>query len=419
MTTFWLYSVILLLIALLFILIPVLRFRPVLKTADNEIRKQKNIEVFQQSLAELERDRKEDLITADEFEKLKTELQRSFLNDMDEEKSSLQSSSGKTNKLIPLLCLLFIPLFSYSLYEVVGSARDLELPKIIQSLGEAETAEEQLAGLNRLAEILQDRFERHDDDIQNGYMLGTLYLELENFPGAIRTFRAMTEVMEASPDKATVLGQLAQSMYLAADSQITPEVQQIIDQALSMNPNEYAVMSLLAIESFINEDFAQALTYWRRQLIQMDANSQQAVVLRSRIEQVEALLSEVAVNGDAPQATEGPSVTLLIEIDDSVKDLVDDSMRLFVYARNPAMPMPLAADNLALPDFPFEITLDDSMAMIANMTLSTAQNVLVGARLSRSGGAIAQPGDIQAVSESFVLADQTGPIILTIKDIVP
>ncbi len=419
MTTFWLYSAILLLIALLFILVPVLRYRPVIKTADSEIRKQKNIEVFQQSLAELEQDRKEDIITADEFEKLKTELQRSFMSDMDDEKSRLQANSGKTNKLIPILCLLFVPLFSYSLYEVVGSARDLELPQILQALGEAETAEQQLEGLNRLAEVLQDRFDRHDDDIQNGYMLGTLYLELESFPGAIRTFRAMTEVMEASPDKATVLGQLAQSMYLAAESQITAEVQQVIDEALSMNPNEYAVMSLLAIESFINEDFSQALTYWRKQLLQMDANSQQAVVLRSRIEQVEALLPEFAASGDRIEATDGPSVTLLIDIDDSVKDLLDDSMRLFVYARNPAMPMPLAADNLALPEFPFEITLDDSMAMIANMTLSTAQNVLVGARLSRSGGAIAQPGDIQVVSESFVLADQTGPITLTIKDIVP
>ena len=419
MTTFWLYSAILLLIALLFILVPVLRYRPVIKTADSEIRKQKNIEVFQQSLAELEQDRKEDIITADEFEKLKTELQRSFMSDMDDEKSRLQANSGKTNILIPILCLLFVPLFSYSLYEVVGSARDLELPQILQALGEAETAEQQLEGLNRLAEVLQDRFDRHDDDIQNGYMLGTLYLELESFPGAIRTFRAMTEVMEASPDKATVLGQLAQSMYLAAESQITAEVQQVIDQALSMNPNEYAVMSLLAIESFINEDFSQALTYWRRQLLQMDANSQQAVVLRSRIEQVEALLPEFAASGDRIEATDGPSVTLLIDIDDSVKDLLDDSMRLFVYARNPAMPMPLAADNLALPEFPFEITLDDSMAMIANMTLSTAQNVLVGARLSRSGGAIAQPGDIQVVSEPFVLAEQTGPITLTIKDIVP
>lgn len=417
MTTFWLYSAFLLIIALLFILVPVLRYRPLVKTSDSEIRKQKNIEVFQQSLGELENDREEDIITLEEFEKLKTELQRSFLSDMDDEKIRQQSATGKTNKLIPLLCLLFIPLFSYSLYEIVGSARDLELPEIMQALGEAETAEEQLAGLNRLAEILQDRFDRHEDDIQNGYMLGTLYLELENYAGAISTFSAMTPHMEDSPDKATVLGQLAQSMYMAAESQITPEIQQIINQTLAMNPNEYAVMSLLAIEAFINEDFGQALTFWRRQLIQMDPNSQQAVVLRSRIEQVESLLPEFASTPD-PEQGGGTSVTLLVSLDDSVKELLDDAMTLYVFARRAEGGPPVAAVNLSVQEFPFEITLDDSLAMLPGNNLSSAENVFVGARLSRSGQAIAQPGDIEAVSEPFALSELTGPVTLNIKDIV-
>ena len=139
-------------------------------------------------------------------------------------------------------------------------------------------------------------------------------------------------------------------------------------------------------------------------------------MLRERIARVEALLPP----GELPDAgAPVASVTLVIDIDESVRSQVDDSMRLFVYARNPAMPMPLAAENLALPDFPVEVTLDDSMYMIENLTLSSAQNVIVGARLSRSGQATAQSGDIQAVSEPFVLSEQDGPVILTIRDIVP
>ena len=419
MTSFWLYSAILLIVSLLFILVPVLRYRPVIKTADNEIRKQKNIEVFQQSLAELEQDKAEEIISAEEFEKLKAELQRSFLRDMEDEKSRTKAAKQRSNKLIPLLCLLFVPVFSYSLYEVVGSARDLALPAIMQELSAAETAEQQLDGLNRLAELLQQRYDRNNDDIQNGYMLGTLYLELENFEQAITVFTSMAEVMEPSPDKATVLGQLAQSMYMAAGSKMTPAVEQVIGEAQSLNPNEFTILSLLAIDSFLNENFAQALTYWRRQLAQLDRNSQQAAVLSSRIAQVESLLPASALAATETTDNQGPSVSLVIELDESIKDLVDDSMRLFVYARNPAMPMPLAAQTLAVPDFPFEITLDDSMAMIANMTLSTAQEVIVGARLSKSGNAIAQSGDIQVVSEPFTLAEQDEAIILTIKDIVP
>lgn len=419
MNSFWLYSTILLIVSLLFILVPVLRYRPVIKTAGDEIRKQKNIEVFQQSLAELEQDKAEEVISAEEFEKLKAELQRSFLRDMEDEKSRTKAAEQNSNKLIPLLCLLFVPVFSYSLYEVVGSARDLALPAIMQDLSAAETAEQQLDGLNRLAELLQQRYDRNNDDIQNGYMLGTLYLELENFEQAITVFTSMAEVMEPSPDKATVLGQLAQSMYMVAGSKMTPAVEQVIGEAQSLNPNEFTILSLLAIDSFLNENFAQALTYWRRQLAQLDRNSQQAAVLSSRIAQVESLLPASALAATETTDNQGPSVSLVIELDESIKDLVDDSMRLFVYARNPAMPMPLAAQTLAVPDFPFEITLDDSMAMIANMTLSTAQEVIVGARLSKSGNAIAQSGDIQVVSEPFTLAEQDEAIILTIKDIVP
>jgi cytochrome c-type biogenesis protein CcmH len=415
MATFFAYSALLLLLALLFVVWPVLRYKPQAKTGDNAIRRQKNIQVYEQSLVDLEGDLAEGLITAEECDKLKIELQRSFLRDMRDqdrrERANLQGS-----KLLPLLALLFIPVFSYSLYEIVGSARDLALPDILEELRVVETPEAQEAALLKLAAFLQDRYERNSDDIQNGYMLGTLYLELQDFPAAISTFTLLADGMEEGMDKATVLGQLAQSMFLAADSEMTPSIRSVVDQALALNPNEYTVMSLLAMEALLNEDVMTALGYWRRQLLQLGAGSREAAVLRERITRVEALLPP----GEMPDdGATGASVTLVIDIDESVRNQVDDSMRLFVYARNPAMPMPLAAENLALPDFPIEVTLDDSMYMIENLTLSSAQNVIVGARLSRSGQATAQPGDIQAVSEPFVLSEQDGPVMLTIRDIVP
>ncbi len=415
MATFFAYSGLLVFLSLLFVVWPVLCYKPQAKAGDNTIRRQKNIQVYEQSLADLEGDLAEGLITIGECDKLKIELQRSFLRDMQDadrrEQSNLQGS-----KLLPLLSLLFIPVFSYSLYEVIGSARDLALPGILEELRTVDTPEAQEVALLRLAEFLQDRYQRKSDDIQNGYMLGTLYLELENYPAAISTFTGLADGMDEGMDKATVLGQLAQSMFLAADSVMTPSIRSVVDQALALNPNEYAVMSLLAMEALINEDVLTALGYWRRQLLQLGAGSREAAVLRDRIARVEALLPP----SERPSDDEpGASVTLVIDIDDSVKNLADDSMRLFVYARNPAMPMPLAVQNLALPDFPITVTLDDSMAMLENMALSSSPNVIVGARLSRSGQATAQSGDIQAVSEPFVLSEQDGPVLLTIRDIVP
>lgn len=415
MMSFIPYSVLLIALALLFIAVPYLRFRPSDNSIDPEIRRRKNREVYESSLAELEKDHAEGVISVDEFEKLKTELSRSFLRDMDAIDSRVTQSNGGPRKLVPILSLLFIPIFSYGIYELVGSARDLELPKIFQTLNTAESAEEQRAGFLRLAEVLEERFERKPDDIQNGYMLGTLYIQLEDFNSAINTFQLLIGELEDGPDKATVLGQLAQAMYLDADSSLTSDLQSVIERAMTMNPNEQAIMSILGFESFMQQDFRQAVFYWRRQLSQLNGNSEQALALRDRISTIEALLppetAEVVDDG-------GASVTLVIDVDDSVRDLVDASMRLFVYARSPDFPMPLAAVNLVQPEFPFEITLTDANAMTPAAKLSSASQVYVGARLSRSGVANAQAGDIEAESDTFELDSQEDKISISISKVV-
>lgn len=415
MMSFIPYSVLLIALALLFIAVPYLRFRPSDNSIDPEIRRRKNREVYESSLAELEKDQAEGVISVDEFEKLKTELSRSFLRDMDAIDSRVTQSDGGPRKLVPILSLLFIPIFSYGIYELVGSARDLELPKIFQTLNTAESAEEQRAGFLRLAEVLEERFERKPDDIQNGYMLGTLYIQLEDFNSAINTFELLIGELEDGPDKATVLGQLAQAMYLDAGSSLTSDLQSVIERAMTMNPNEQAIMSILGFESFMQQDFRQAVFYWRRQLSQLNGNSEQALALRDRISTIEALLppetAEVVDDG-------GASVTLVIDVDDSVRDLVDASMRLFVYARSPDFPMPLAAVNLVQPEFPFEITLTDANAMTPAAKLSSASQVYVGARLSRSGVANAQAGDIEAESDTFDLDSLEDKISISISKVV-
>ncbi len=415
MMSFIPYSVLLIALALLFIAVPYLRFRPSDNSIDPEIRRRKNREVYESSLAELEKDQAEGVISVDEFEKLKTELSRSFLRDMDAIDGRVTQSNGGPRKLVPILSLLFIPIFSYGIYELVGSARDLELPKIFQTLNTAESAEEQRAGFLRLAEVLEERFERKPDDIQNGYMLGTLYIQLEDFNSAINTFELLIGELEDGPDKATVLGQLAQAMYLDAGSSLTSDLQSVIERAMTMNPNEQAIMSILGFESFMQQDFRQAVFYWRRQLSQLNGNSEQALALRDRISTIEALLppetAEVVDDG-------GASVTLVIDVDDSVRDLVDASMRLFVYARSPDFPMPLAAVNLVQPEFPFEITLTDANAMTPAAKLSSASQVYVGARLSRSGVANAQAGDIEAESDTFDLDSLEDKISISISKVV-
>ncbi len=412
MVELWLPLALLCLAAMAFVLVPVWRFRQRESDAGVALRAERNREIFAQRQLELEREVGEGIIAPEDHARMLAELQRTFLADM---QALPQQRSGATASLrwLPVALTLLVPVTALLIYRSLGAAPDLALPALLQKIGTATDEATQTTGLNELAVALEQRLQRRPDDLQNGYMLGTLYLGLDRYTDAIAVFEKMVDTMEPSPDKATVLGQLAQSRYLAAEQMITPAVQQSMDAALALNPNEQAVMSIYAIDAFLKEDFAGALGYWRRQLSDLTPGSQDAEQLRQRIALVEANLP-----ADQQAAVQGSSIEVVIDIAPALKEKLQSGMRLFVFARNPAMPMPIVAQNLELPEFPYTLTLDNSMSM-TGMQLESAPELVVGARLSASGNAVAASGDLETLSPSFTLAGQSGPVTLMIDSVVP
>ena len=110
---------------------------------------------------------------------------------------------------------------------------------------------------------------------------------------------------------------------------------------------------------------------------------------------------------------------MLIDVDDALKSQVGPSDVLFVFARAAEGPrMPLAIQRLPAGGFPRTVVLDDSQSMMQGMSLSTQPRIVVGARISKSGQAIPQSGDFEAISEPM---DNTHSesIHLTISHVVP
>lgn len=423
MTQLWILIALLSALALLFVAVPVLRFRDTDRAADIAIRKAKNIEVFRQRERELDQDLADGLIDAEQHARLKAELERPFLREMqqferEEAEHARRVARGRHyNKLVPLALALLIPVGGILIYQQRGAGHDLPLPDIMARLGNAQDAETQRATLVELAEFLDARFARRPGDVQNGYMLGTLQLSLGNYEAATRVFEQLLDAVPSGTDRATILGQLAQARYLLADQEITPDVRSVMDQATAINPNENAVMSLLAIDAFLQEDFAGAVQYWRRQLSQLNPGSQDARMLQERIFQVQQLIPQEEQEHVA--STGGKRVEVRVEVAEALLGQVSPDMRVFVFASNPAGGPPLAAKNLSAAELPLSVTLGEDDAMLPQFTLANAETIVVSARVSRSGEANAQSGDLQAVSQPFDLAAQDGPVELTISDVVP
>jgi cytochrome c-type biogenesis protein CcmH len=80
--------------------------------------------------------------------------------------------------------------------------------------------------------------------------------------------------------------------------------------------------------------------------------------------------------------------------------------------------MPLAIQRLKASQVPTTVTLDDSMGMMPSMTLSKFAEVVVGARVSKSGNAMPESGDLETLSAPLD-SHRSEPIELTIDRVVP
>ena len=102
--------------------------------------------------------------------------------------------------------------------------------------------------------------------------------------------------------------------------------------------------------------------------------------------------------GKAVSSDQKPDVAASIDVQVSLSaalhEQVAGSDTLFVYARAlQGPPMPLALVRMNAAALPVRVTLDDTRAMIAEMNLSSVEQVEVVARISKSGQAKMQSGD--------------------------
>jgi cytochrome c-type biogenesis protein CcmH len=136
----------------------------------------------------------------------------------------------------------------------------------------------------------------------------------------------------------------------------------------------------------------------------------------SQAEPQQCLASDNGAECSEPSVAPGDSthIVVTVSLDPKLKAKVLPSDTLFVFAKAAyGPPMPLAIARLSAAQLPTSVTLTDAMSMMPNLTLSKFPQVILGARISKSGNAIAQSGDFQTLSAA-VSNSGTEPIRLTI-----
>lgn len=420
---FWILSLLLVVLAILFVLVPVIRHNTSTIQVGLTARNAANLIIFQERAKEIEQDLKEGLLDTEQYASLKAELERTLLSDVSDEvdKQDSHAHSGLTLKspvkLIPILAVALALPLSYYLYETWGFRNDLALARIIE--------QSQLAGDDPI--LIRDQiFELGaivEQDPENGwalYFIARHLVSLGQMPEAAMFFERASQHIDNPADQAVVLGQYAQAKYIISEQQMTEEVREIVSQAQRINPDEPAILQLLGADAFVNQEFQAAITYWQR-LLNMGPDEEDAAFLSSVIAQAQDMLGAptAAEQSDVDAVNQAAKIEISLAIAPELT--LPAETRVFVSAQQAeGGGPPLAAKFLSIGDLPAIVSLSDSDA-VGPFNLSSAQSVSVVATISFSGSADVQSGDYQVRSESVSLQQSEMPVRLQlmIRDMVP
>ena len=369
MIDFWLAAGLLLLIALSFLLIPVLRGR---RAQREEDRTALNVALYQERVAELQAQREEGVLTAEQFETGRAEAARELLADTEGVAPGRVSSLGKA---IPLLAAVLVPVLGLSLYLHFGSSDKVELTREFSQ--PPQSLEEMVARLERAAAA-------QPDSAEGLYFLGRAYMAQNRPAEAARVFERAANLAGRQPE---LLGQWAQAQYFADDKKWSDKIQALTDEALKADPKEVTSLGLLGIAAFEDQRFEQAIGYWQRLMTELPEGDASRAALEGGIakarEQLQASGGKVET---APVAKAMASIKVSVDLADAVKASVLPGDSVFIFARAVSgPPAPLAVKRVTVADLPITVELGDVDAMMPQLKLSNFPEVQLVARISRAG----------------------------------
>jgi cytochrome c-type biogenesis protein CcmH len=405
MMLFWLCALALIVLALAFILPPLLGSRGAAGSAPAQSHA---VNTYHSRLAALEEQHRVGALSAADLSEAKDELARALLAD------SAAHPTAPARRVSPRPWLAIavgvgVPLLSIALYQRLGAPGALDPPAAAPA---GEVAVEDMVA--RLAE----RMRTEPDNSAGWLLLGRSYMALERYAEAARAFSAAHGLLGDSP---ALLADLAEAQALMGGQNFLGPPGEHLERALQLDPALPKALWLGAFAAMQRGETALAVGRWQALLDHQPDDSEAARVLRELIANAnvaggaDVAATPPADDGAAPAADDAPRLTVNVTLADHLAAGLDGSETLFVFARAAeGPPMPLAVSRRRVADLPLTVVLDDSMAMAPGMKLSDFERVVVGARISRSGTPTAGSGDLQGFSQPVpVGAGQTVNVAIT------
>ncbi|WP_449284284.1 tetratricopeptide repeat protein [Lysobacter cavernae] len=266
---------------------------------------------------------------------------------------------------------------------------------------------------------LEAELKRDPNQVEGWRLLGRAYLA-EGRTGEARD--ALAKAIKLTPDDPDLLAEAAETRALAADArQFDSEAVAMLRHALQQQPLHQRARWFLGIAQRQAQQPAEAAKTWEPLLAVV--NGKTATSLREQINSARREaglppLPPAAPSASSASTTATAGIKVKVSLAPALAAQLPANASLFVIARQPdGPPMPVAVEKLPARGFPLEVTLDDGDSPMPTMKLSQLDRVEVLARVSASGNAMPQAGDLETVAKPA--GKDSGVIELVIDRVRP
>ena len=331
-------------------------------------------------------------------------------------------AENRTPWIAVVALVAVIPAASLVLYQLLGSPAAMKVAQVPHEERTQFSDEDVRAMVDKLAQ----RMRANPDDPKGWILLGRSYAALGRFSESSEAFQ---EAAKRLPNDAQVYADWADSAAMAQQRSLVGKPEQLIAKALELDPNNHKALALSATVLLERGDVNGSLARWRALRQKLDPESEEARNVDRVIAEIAGTPNAAAASSapaappaappsKSPAAKGGGALAGRIEIDPKIASSAAPDDTVFVLARNAdGGRVPLAVTRMHARDLPAAFHLDDSMGMVPEMKLSATPHVIVEARVSKTGNAIASAGDLRGRSATVAPGDSNVRIV--IDEIVP
>ena len=404
--TFWFIAWAMTVLVLGLLLWPLLKRQESSKKEEGE----KTLSVYRQQFAELEQDHRNVMLTDEQYQQSKRELERRLLEETGPAEATPPARLWPVNRQAVVVALaIIIPTISGLLYWTLGNpdAITLSSASLPTAQGGSDYAHQTSEGLDALTERLKKKLDQNSNDGVGWALLARSYVEIGRHADAVPIYE---KAMKLFPDDPQLLADYADALGMLDGRKLAGKPEALIQQALKIDPNNVKALMLAGTVAFDRKDFRQTAKYWERASANLPADAAGEVrrELLSGIAETKGLAGGKspmvkAVGGAVPSTKPGGQAAAIsgtVSLAPSLAGEGGPMDTLFVFAREMnGLPMPVSIVRATKNDLPFTFRLDDSTSPMPSRKLSDVGTVVIVARLSKSGEAMPKSGDLQGMSQ--------------------